>query len=275
MQGGQCSFELSYISSDFSGDVLGDFVGDIEPPQVCLLFYYRDTCIVTWRVNTSNESPTESANKPFFECRDVGGTAVAAEYYLPAVVVKCVKRVEEFPLALLAVAKELDVVDYESFDVSELVLKAREVALLNGPDKTVDEFLAAQKGNGTTRAVGIQGVTYGVQQVSFSQATVAVDKQGVVGIARRLAYGYAACVCQAITRPDDEIIEVIIGMQLELSLISGDGCVNFVAVVDDKSDCNQMPGYLLSCKSEAFSGVILEELLFGLFVTADKERAAV
>jgi len=128
---------------DFSCDVLSNFIGDAQASQVGLFLDDCNSRVVAWRVDSCDQSPVKSADKPLLKRRYLGGRAVCAEDDLLSVIVECVKGVEEFLLALLAFSQELDVVNYEGIDGSELALKAGQISLFNCTDKAVDEVLAA------------------------------------------------------------------------------------------------------------------------------------
>ena len=49
--------------------------------------------------------------------------------------------------------------------------------------------------------------------MSFTQAGIAVNEEWIVSIAEGLTYGDAACMCEAVAWPDDEIFEGVIRMQ--------------------------------------------------------------
>ena len=96
---------------------------------MCLLLHYSSSCLVARRVDSRYKSPTESADEPFFEGRNLAGGTIGTENDLFAVVVQGVKSVEKFFLALLALAEKLHIIDDKRIDSPELALKA----LLNSP----------------------------------------------------------------------------------------------------------------------------------------------
>ena len=56
-------------------------------------------------------------------------------------------------------------------------------------------------------------VADGVKKMGLAQAGMAVNEQGIIGVAGRLAYGDAACMRQPVAGADYEIVKSIIGMQ--------------------------------------------------------------
>ena len=139
----QCTFKLSDICVDFPCDVFGYFVGDTQASQMSFFLDNSNPGVVTWGVDSCDQSPVESADKPLLERRYLGGRAICAEDYLLAVIIEGVKGMEEFLLALLAFAQELDVVDYEDINGSKLVLKAGQISLFDCANEPVDEVLTA------------------------------------------------------------------------------------------------------------------------------------
>ena len=166
---GKCAFELPDIGLELSGDVVGNLLGDIHVPQVSLFLHDSDPRIVAGRVDSSDKAAIEPADKALFEAGDVGGGAVGTEDDLPAVLVERVEGVEKFLLALLSLAEELDVVDYEHIDGAELVLETREVALFDCADEFIDEFFAAQELNREI-FIFVEAVPAdGVEQMCFAE----------------------------------------------------------------------------------------------------------
>lgn len=190
-----------------------------------------------------------------------------------AVVIKGVKGVEEFFLALLAFAQELNVVDYEHINGSKLTLKTGQISLLDGPDKSVDEIFTAQEPD--YFAVGFLSclVTDSVQEVSFSQTRITVKKKRIVCITRGLADGNAACVGKAVARPDNEVIKCIIGMELWSGTAQGSG--RFFVSGNVEIDRDEMARYVLSGAGERAFAIIME-VLDSLFIrTSNSERTTV
>jgi hypothetical protein len=126
--------------------------------------------------------------------------------------------VEEFLLALLAFAKELDIINNQHINRTELLLEACKIALLDCGDEPVDEFLATKELNEHFGVVLFCFTADGVEQVCFAEARAAVKKQRIVCGARRTADGNATGVCEAIAGADDKIGKGVIGMQFQFAV---------------------------------------------------------
>ena len=114
----------------------------------------------------------------------------------------------------------------------------------------------------------------GVQEVGLAQAGIAVNEKGIIGIARRLAYGDAACVCQPIAGADDEIVKGIIGMKGRLVFLLLARQAGLSVAVGGELDRYEVSGDLLGGTGKGVSAVALQELGAGMVGTADFERAA-
>ena len=140
---GQCAFELADVGLDLAADVLGNIVGYLEAAEVGLFLYDCDSCFIAWRIEACDEAPFESADEAVLKGRQLGGCAVGGEDDLLAVVVERVEGVEEFFLAVLAFAEELDVVDYEHVNGAAVGLKFLQRSFFDCGDEGVYELLAA------------------------------------------------------------------------------------------------------------------------------------
>jgi len=147
------------------------------------LLHNGNSCLVAWRVDSGNEPPVEPADETLFEGRNFAGRAVSAEDDLFAVVVKGIKGVEEFFLALLTFPQELNIVDYQRINSTKLALKAGQISFLDCSNKPVDEIFTTQKLDDLAIKFPLGFETDSLQEMGFSQAGVAVNKKWVVGIA--------------------------------------------------------------------------------------------
>jgi hypothetical protein len=103
---------------------------------------------------------------------------------------------------------------------------------------------------------------------------MAVNKKGIIRIARGLADSDAACVREPIAGADDEIVERIIGM--EGRFVSAVLARRFLPGVPVGGELNgyEMSGYLLGGLSKGTFAVIPEELGARLIGAANLERPA-
>src|SRR4030042_5505508 len=97
----------------FASDIPGYFFGNIQAPNMGLFLHYGHSCLVARRIDPGNQAPVESANEAFLERWNLAGSAIGAENNLFAVVVKGIKRMEEFLLAIFTFPQELNIVDYQ------------------------------------------------------------------------------------------------------------------------------------------------------------------
>ena len=140
---GQCAFELADVGLDLAADVLGNVVGYFEAAEVGLFLHDRDPCFVAGRIKACDKTPFEPADEAVLKRGYLGGCAVGGEDDLLAVVVERVEGVEEFFLAVLAFAEELDVVDYEHVNGAAVGLELLQGSFFDCGDEGVYELLAA------------------------------------------------------------------------------------------------------------------------------------
>jgi len=206
------AFEFADVGLDLAGDVLGDGFGDFEASEVGLFLHDCDSCFVAGRIEACDEAPFESADKAFLERGQLCGCAVGGEDDLFAVVVERVECVEEFFLAVLPLAEELDVVDNEHVNGAAVALKLWEGSFFDCGDEGVYELFAAQEADEGIGEFFLCFAADGVEEMCFSESDAAVEKQRVVCCSGCVADGDAACVCEPVCRSDDEVFKCVIGM---------------------------------------------------------------
>jgi len=209
---GQGALEFTDVGLDLAGDVLGDGFGDFEASEVGFFLYYCDSCLVALRIESCDEAPFESADKSLLKRRQLRRCAVGGEDDLFAVVVERVECVEKFLLAVLALAEELDIVDYEHINGAAVRLKFLQGTFFDCGDEGVYELFAAQETDGGACEFFLCFVAGGMQEVGLAESDAAVEEQGVVCCSGCVADGDAACVCEPVCRADDEVFKCVIGM---------------------------------------------------------------
>jgi len=145
------------------GDVLGDGFGYFEASEVGLFLYDGDPCFVTRRIEASDEAPLESAYEAFLKRGQFSGCAIGGEDDLLAVVVECVESVEEFFLAVLALAEKLDIVDYEHINRTAVALKVGKGPFFDCGDECIYKLFATQETDGGAVEFFLCFVAGGVQ----------------------------------------------------------------------------------------------------------------
>jgi len=203
---------------NFPRNVSGYFLGYLQSAEVRLFLYDCYSCLIAWRVDFCHQTPVESADKPLLQRWYLSGWTVGAEDDLFAVVIKGVKSVKEFLLALLSLAQKLHIVDYKHIYRAKLAVKAGQLPLLYRRDESVHEIFAAEQLN-YQLIESLSGFTADrVQQMCFSQPRIAVNKKRIICISRRLAHGHTACVHKTVARAYYEIAKRVIGMKLRSRL---------------------------------------------------------
>ena len=194
------------------GDVLGDLVWYFKAAEVGLFLYDCDSCFVAGRIEAGDEAPFESADEAVLKRGQLGGCTVGGEDDLLAVVVERVEGVEEFFLAVLPLAEELDVVDYEHVNGAAVALKLGEGSFFDCGDEGIYELFATQEADEGIGEFFLCFAADGVEEMCFSESDAAVEKQWVVCCSGCVADGDAACVCEPVCRSDDEVFKCVIGM---------------------------------------------------------------
>jgi hypothetical protein len=182
--------------------------------------------------------------------------------------------VKKFLLALFAFAEELDVVNYDGIDRAESALKTRQVALFDCLDEAIDELLAAQQLNDGECGLALHFVADGVKKMGLAQPGAAVNEKRIIGIARGLTHGDAACVREPVAGAYHEIVKRIIGMKGRLISVFLARGVEASVAIGGKLDRYEVSGDLLGGPCKRASAVILEEVGTGIIGADNFERPA-
>jgi hypothetical protein len=117
-------------------------------------------------------------------------------------------------------------------------------------------------------------VADGLKQVSLAEAGIPIDKQWIIRIARRLAYGYAACMGKPVTGTYDEIFKSIIRVEDGRCPVSFFGWFLFYLAVCGKLHADKVACYLLCGACKGTSAFTLQKLCAHFIGTADFKRPA-
>jgi hypothetical protein len=113
-----------------------------------------------------------------------------------------------------------------------------------------------------------------LKQVRFAQSGIAIDKQWIIRIPRRLAYRYAACVRQPIARPDNKILESIIRVKSRPVFLFLFGEFLPDLTVRGEFHADKMTRYLLCGLCKRASAFTLQKLGTRLVRAANLKRPA-
>ena len=116
---------------------------------------------------------------------------------------------EKFFLGALFALEELNIVDQEHVDLAVEAAELIEGVLADGFEELVGKFLAGEINDVGVGVVCPDGVGHGVHEVRLSETGVAVEEEGVVGLAGFTGHGRGGGVRELVARSDDEIIKGI------------------------------------------------------------------
>ena len=118
---------------------------------------------------------------------------------------------EKLVLRLLLTGDELDIVHQKQIHIAVLIVKILGRAVFDGAHELVGKLVALDVDDALFRIALVDGVADGQQQVGFAEAGVAVDKEGIVGLAGIFRHGHGGGVGKAVGVADDEMVEGIAG----------------------------------------------------------------
>ena len=114
---------------------------------------------------------------------------------------------EELILCLLLAGNELDIVHQKQIHIAVLVVKFLRSAGLDGPHKLVCKLVTLDVNDALSRVALLDGVADGKQQVGLAETGVAVDKEGIVGLARIVRNRHGGGVGEAVGVAHDEVVK--------------------------------------------------------------------
>ena len=120
-----------------------------------------------------------------------------------------VEGVEKFVLGLLFAGNKLDIVHQKQVHIAVFLAEFLRCAVLNGFDQLIGELIPLDVGNAFFRALFMDLLPNGQKKMGLSQAGVAVDKQGVIGLARIFRHGDGGSVGKLVGAAHDEAIKGI------------------------------------------------------------------
>ena len=158
-------------------------------------------------MNLGGHAPLEAGDEALLEFFNLAGRAVAGENDLFVAVVERVEGVEEFLLGAFLAGEELDVVDEQDIGLAVFFAEFHQRAVLDGIDELVRELLAGEVNDLCGGVVGLHMMADRLEEVGFSNAADAVDKEGIVGDGGRIADGERGGVGEFVVTTHDEILK--------------------------------------------------------------------
>ncbi len=120
---------------------------------------------------------------------------------------------EERVLGGVFTPEKLDVINEENIDLAISLIKRRHLVCRDRIDVVVGEFFARHIANLHSGEESLCVVTNGMEKVCFAESRAAVDKEGVVGLGGGFADGERGRVGESVGRPDDEVVECVLGVE--------------------------------------------------------------
>ena len=151
-----------------------------------------------------------------FEVLDFAGRTIAGQDDLLVSLVERVEGVEEFLLNTLFAGEELDVVDKQDVGLAIFFPEPDELVILNGVDVFVGEFLRRQVSDARALLVTGDVLADCVQQVGLAEPDAAVEKEGIVGFARRLRDGLRGGVGEIVVVANDKCFKRVLRIEAQL-----------------------------------------------------------
>ena len=109
-----------------------------------------------------------------------------------------VEQVEKCLLRTFLASQELDVIDQQHVNSAVLALEFGHGLIAESIDVVVGELFTVDIPDANSRIQTGRIVADGMQQVSFTQTRVSIDKQRLVCLARRFGHSQCSCVCHTV-----------------------------------------------------------------------------
>lgn len=180
----QSALEATDIGFDFAGEMLQNRIAEFDSVILLLLAQNSNTGFEIWRLDIDGQAAFKAGNEAFFESADFAGWAVGGENDLLMSIIECIEGMEEDFLESFFSGEEVDIINQQDIDASEVVSEIRQGFAVECIDVEVAEFLAEEVFDFGAFFILADGLCDGLEQVCFSQAGGAVNKEGVVNGSR-------------------------------------------------------------------------------------------
>ena len=131
--------------------------------------------------------------------------------------VQGIESVEEFFLNPLFASQELDVVDQQHVRLAVFLAELGQRVVLDGVDELVGELLGGQIGDAGVLLVLCDVLADSVKQVCLAQPNPAVEKQRIVGFARRLGDREGCAMSEVVIVAHHEGVEGVVWIEAALA----------------------------------------------------------
>ena len=185
LQRPQRPLQLADIGIDPRRDEARHVVSDRKPVQLSLLVQDRHPRLEAGRLDHGHQPPLEPAHQTLLKVRDLLGQRVRRQDDLLVRLQQCVERVEELLLRPLTLGQKVDVVHHQHVQAPKLIAKTRHLPGLHSREKLRHEPLARGVVDLGVGCVLDDPQADRLEQMRLAQTDPAVNKQRVVGMARR------------------------------------------------------------------------------------------
>lgn len=201
------TLDLAHIRGYRLGDIRDRIVLQNEAELRCLGTGYHHARFNVRRLYIRHQSALKAAHKTIVEQAHLNRRTVGGYDYLVTGLVNVVEGVEKLLLRGLLAGDELDIVNEEEVNVAVFHAKFLARALFDGLQQLICELIALYVGNFRAGIVLADILADGQQQMRFSKAGVAVDKQRIVRAAGLVRDGNGGIVRKLVGVSHDEAIE--------------------------------------------------------------------
>ncbi len=180
----QSAFEATDVGFYFAGKMLQDRITEFDCVILLLLTQDGNAGLEVRRLNIDRQTAFEPGNEAFFEAADFAWRTVGGENDLLMSIIEGIEGMEEDFLESFLAGEEVDVINQQDIDVSEVLPEFRKGFTVQGVDIEVAEFFAEEIFDFGAFVILADSLSDGLQQVCFSQAGGAVNEEGIVNGSR-------------------------------------------------------------------------------------------
>jgi len=144
----------------------------------------------------------------------VFGRAISCDNYLPVAAVQFIEGVEEALQCLFLVDQEVNVIEQQEVDVSELAAEPVNLILSHRRNELIGKLLGSSVGRFQSMVTG--QMADGVKQVCLTLPGAAVDEERVVTGSRILSHLHGGGISQTVEIADDKVVEGVSGVEYVL-----------------------------------------------------------
>ena len=220
------AFQLAHVGGDLMGEKFQNLGRYLNAHIFRLRLQYAVAQLIGRRMDIRHQSPPKPRFHTLFHALQIVWRFVGRNDHLAVLIHQGIEGMEEFFLCAVLAGDELDIVDHQDIDRTELLLEGDGVPETQGPDELIHEFFGRQV-NDPLLGLGLADVPRDrVHEMGLAEPDAAIEEKRIIG--RDVGFRDAARGGKGkfVRLADDEILEGKSEIKRGADIVSGLGFAN-------------------------------------------------